>query len=391
MKKRTIVHVNAIYLKLTFIYFFIKNLKLNNHYFLTREIKKGALDKFPFERVVKTSDLFYPFWLFNKFLNVKFDFMFMRNPLAQITAIKKIGRIDLLHAHFGTEGYYTLPLARYFKVPLIVTFYGYDMSMIPKKQAWKNRYRELFDKVSIICVEGEYMKRKMIELGCIEDKLFVCRLAIPLSEIKFSYRPEFITSLNVLMCANFVEKKGYFDTLDTIKKLKDDGIKVNCEIIGDGQLIRKIKERIDHLQISDEVKLLGRKNSLEIYEISEKHHVFFHPSKFGPDGDSEGGAPTIISEMQALGLPVISTTHADIPNNIPVENHMLAEEGNIEQLVEIFKNFIACKQNWNKIADLGRKFVEEKHDAVAIGMRLEQLYETVIKSSEAERLVNTLN
>ena len=382
MKKHTIIHINAIYLRLTFIYFFLKNLKINNHYFLAREIKKGALEKFPFERVIETSKLFYPFWFINKVLNVKFDFMITIFPAAQILAIKNIGNIDLIHAHFGTEGYYTLPLANYFKVPLVVTFYGYDMSQIPKKYIWKRRYRKLFNKVSIICIEGEYMKKKMVEMGCEEDKLFVCRLAIPTRQIKFSYRPESMTTLNILMCANFVEKKGYFDALDTIKKLKDDGIKINCEIIGDGHLQKAIDKKILLLHLSDEVKLLGRKNSEEIYEISEKHHVFFHPSKFGPDDDSEGGAPTIISEMQALGLPIISTTHADIPNNIPKENHLLAEEGNIEQMVEIFKHFINKQEDWNKISDLGRKFVEENHDANSIGDRLEHLYDRLINSSK---------
>jgi colanic acid/amylovoran biosynthesis glycosyltransferase len=382
MKKHTIVHLNAIYLKLTFIYFFIKNLRVNNHYFLAREIKKGALEKFPFERVIEPSLIFYPLWLLNKVLYLKFNFMLTGFPLAQISAIRKIGKIDLLHAHFGTEGYSALPLAKYLKVPLVVTFYGYDMSQIPKKKAWKRRYKKLFEKVSVICVEGEYMKSKMLELGCDGNKLFVCRLAIPTEQIKFSLRPEYATVLNILMCANFVEKKGYFDALDTIKKLKDTGINVNCEIIGDGPLQEQIVEKIQHLNLYEEVKLLGRKNSQEIYEISEKHHVFFHPSKFGPDGDSEGGAPTIISEMQALGLPVISTTHADIPNNIPVENHFLANEGDIDQMVEKFKQFIQSKGNWNRISDLGRKFVEENHDASSIGNKLEQLYDNLINSSE---------
>lgn len=385
MKKYSIIHVNAIYLKLTFIYFFITNLKINKHYFLAREIKKGALEKFPFERVIETPKIFYPFWFVNKVLNVKFDFMITLFPLAQIIAARKIGKVDLIHAHFGTEGYYTISLAKYFKAPLVVTFYGYDMSQVPKKHIWKSRYKKLFDKVSVICVEGEYMKERIIELGCDKNKLFVSRIAIPLSQIQFSYRPEFETDLNILMCANFVEKKGFFDALETIKKLKDIGIKIHCEIIGDGYLKTMIEKKIIQLNVSDEVKLLGRKNTLEIYEISRKHHLFFHPSKFGPDGDSEGGAPTIISEMQALGLPIIATFHADIPNNIPGENHFLAQEGNIDQLVEVFNKLISNRENWNKISEIGRKFVEDNHDAVSLGNRMEQLYSDLINRQNVNR------
>jgi len=222
------------------------------------------------------------------------------------------------------------------------------------------------------------MKTKMIELGCAEDKVHVLRLAIPTEKIKFSYRPHYENSLNVLMCASFVEKKGYFDAIETIKRLKDEGININCEIIGDGSLKNQIEERINFLNLSDVVKLLGRKNSQEIYDISKKHHVFFHPSKFASDGGSEGGAPTIISEMQALGLPIISTDHADIPNIIPNENKFLAMEGNVDQLVDCFKRLIAVKSSWERISVSGRKFVEENHNADLIGNKMEQIYDDTI-------------
>jgi len=147
MKKNTIVHLYSIYLKLPFIYFLINSLKKNNYYFLVREIKKGELEKFPYDKVIQTNKIFYPFWLINKILSVKFNFMIGRFPIDQICKIRKLGKIDLLHAHFGFEGYYALGLAKYFKVPLIVTFYGFDMSDLPKKQGWKKdtkNYSERF-------------------------------------------------------------------------------------------------------------------------------------------------------------------------------------------------------------------------------------------------------
>ena len=34
-------------------------------------------------------------------------------------------------------------------------------------------------------------------------------------------------------------------------------------------------------------------------------------------GDAEGGAPTILLEAQAIGTPVVTTRHADIPHVVP--------------------------------------------------------------------------
>ncbi len=45
--------------------------------------------------------------------------------------------------------------------------------------------------------------------------------------------------------------------------------------------------------------------------------MLIHPSVTATDGDSEGGAPTILLEAQAIGTPVVTTRHADIPHVVP--------------------------------------------------------------------------
>ena len=41
------------------------------------------------------------------------------------------------------------------------------------------------------------------------------------------------------------------------------------------------------------------------------------PSVTAADGDSEGGAPTTPLEAQAIGTPIVTTRHADIPHVVP--------------------------------------------------------------------------
>ena len=40
-------------------------------------------------------------------------------------------RPDLIHAHFGVEGVYALPLAARLGVPLVTTFHGFDATLGP--------------------------------------------------------------------------------------------------------------------------------------------------------------------------------------------------------------------------------------------------------------------
>src|SRR5919202_177994 len=39
-------------------------------------------------------------------------------------------RFDLVHAHFGTGACYAVPYARRYRLPLVVTFHGYDVPLL---------------------------------------------------------------------------------------------------------------------------------------------------------------------------------------------------------------------------------------------------------------------
>jgi glycosyltransferase involved in cell wall biosynthesis len=80
--------------------------------------------------------------------------------------------------------------------------------------------------------------------------------------------------------------------------------------------------------------------------------------------------------MQALGLPIVSTTHADIPNIIPRGNHFLAPEGDVNLLVRQFMRLLDEKDTWNKMSKRGRIFVEENHSNVVCAKKLEAFYES---------------
>ena len=60
--------------------------------------------------------------------------------------ILRFNRAKLLHAHFGPTGYGLLEIKERLGLPLITTFYGYDMSRLPSKIEWREKYQELFEK-----------------------------------------------------------------------------------------------------------------------------------------------------------------------------------------------------------------------------------------------------
>lgn len=50
-----------------------------------------------------------------------------------------------IHAHFAYMGWDFIRVAKMLKIPLVVSFYGYDYDYLPNAQPkWKRRYRKLF-------------------------------------------------------------------------------------------------------------------------------------------------------------------------------------------------------------------------------------------------------
>lgn len=373
-----IIHLRDQYLRVSFIYFLLKGFRHFEHIIVCREIKSFDLKIYPYANIQKTSVFFRPFWVLCKVMITFFKVVrhLPNDWYAYYFLLRKYKDIAVLHAHMGPQGYYAIPLAQKLNKPLFVTFYGMDMSATPNKKGWKKRYSELFDKASIITVEGKYMKSRMVELGCPEQKIVISKIGIPIENIHFSYRPEYEQEegLRIFMCATFVPKKGYLDALEMMNRLARTNFKFKCDIVGDGPLKEQIEQKIVQYGLQNKVFLHGRRTLPEIYTLASQAHVFFHPSRIAADGDTEGGAPTIIIEMQALGLPVIATKHADIPNIIPEENYFLADEGDVNQLVELFYSFVERKDEWNVISRRGRTFVENEHSNVLTAQRLEQVY-----------------
>lgn len=375
-----IVHLRDQYIGVSFVYFLLKGFNRFEHFIACRETIKRDLILYPFSNILITSNYFLPFYILDKIFTVifKLKVRLINDWQSYYFLINKI-KFDVIHAHMGMQGYYAIELSKKLNVPLVVTFYGSDMSDVALIPGWKFRYILLFEHVSVVIVEGKHMANEMVKLGCPSEKIRVVRIGIPLENITFNTRNSFFhgDTLKVLMCSNFYPKKGFFTALKTFKKLVNNSVKLDVVIIGEGPLKNEISSMITDFELIEVVKLVGTKSLKEIYKISKEFHLFFHPSETASDGGSEGGAPTIILEMQALGLPIISTYHADIPNIIPELNHFLAKERDVDGLVNQF-NLLIEMPNWDNISRRGREFVINEHSNKVCSSLVEDIYYSLV-------------
>lgn len=301
----------------------------------------------------------------------------------------KTTKCALLHSHFGSMGWYNLGIAHKLGVKHLVSFYGFDLSFLPRYEPiWSDRFNNLFAGVDGVLCEGRHMLEKLVRMGCSREKIFLHRLGIEVDNIQFIPRKiKKDETVKFLMAASFVEKKGIPYALEALGRMKDYLGKFHITIIGDArpQSVRSLaeKDRIMHVirayNLERHIRLLGFKTHDSLMEEAYRHHIFISPSVTASDGDTEGGAPVGIIEMAATGMPVITTTHCDIPGTLGELNRsMLSEEGDVEGLMEQVENLLAVKA-WDDLGWQNRIHIEKEFSAVEQGNKLARIYSSFLR------------
>ena len=279
----------------------------------------------------------------------------------------------LLHAHFGWSGPTTLSAARQLGLPLVTTFYGRDLAH--RKRRWQRHeaYGELFSGGTLFVCEGPVMVEHLAGLGCPREKIRVVRVGIDLADFPFE-PPLRNGSLIIVQAARLVEKKGVDLSIRAFARARREIGPAELWIVGDGELRHELESLAASLDVADAVRFLGELSHAEYRDVLGRAHIGIQPSRTASDGDTEGGAPTVLLEMQASGMPVVATRHADIPFIVAAGDCVVAEEdvdGLADTLVRLARSSDA---DWRARSEAGRRAVESKHDAAVIARAIEGLY-----------------
>ena len=263
---------------------------------------------------------------------------------------------------------------------MVTTFYGADMSAMARNARWRKDYACLFDQGELFLVEGSHMQNQLIALGCSSAKSSIQRIGVDLQRFIFREAPPVEDHVRILMCGSFREKKGHEYGIKAFARIRAEFSKARLRIIGDGPLRPGIISLINSLglRLGEDVVLLGYLNYSAYMAEAAGTHLFMAPSVTASNGDSEGGAPTVLLEMQAMGLPVLSTHHADIPEVVANgESGYLVPEPDEVALSEKLMELLVYPQNWNEMGRAGRAHIERRHDIVKLAAQLEDRYDMV--------------
>lgn len=342
------------------------------HHVFAQNIQNAEM--FPVEHLHTYKDLKSLKWLYNKLFYKCFNYY----PY-YISLGRKI-KADVIHAHFGNIGYKTIKLKERLNIPLIVTFYGYDISELARKKKYQERYKILFKKADLFLLEGNHMASELEKLGCPREKIKVFHLGTNVAGIEFRERAiKKGDPINLLFVATLTEKKGCEYLIRAYAKVVNENPNLKLKIIGQGALKTQLLDLAKKLSVYDKITFENYIPYSQFIEELYNADIFISPSVTAANGNTEGGAPVSLIDAQAAGLAIISSFHADIPEVIiNGQTGLLASERDTDKIAEHILYFANNPEKIATFGRCGRKHVEEEYNITYQGEKLSKIYTETI-------------
>lgn len=239
--------------------------------------------------------------------------------------------VAAVQVHFGPNFNTLAPLfAAYPELFVLVSFHGYDGSATLKIQG-PGVYAGLFARADRITTPSQYMKDTLTQYGCPPDKIVLHHYGKNTQTFAPPLRKQQRRPVRVLTVARFVEKKGLQYSLAAFAKAQA-GLDAEYRLVGYGALEQELRTLAQELGVADKVVFLGQLTNDGVRQEMAEADIFALTSVTAANGDQEG-VPVSLIEAQALGLPVVSSRHAGIPELVVHgETGFLAGERNVDEI-----------------------------------------------------------
>ncbi|MEU4691541.1 glycosyltransferase [Actinoplanes sp. NPDC023714] len=283
-------------------------------------------------------------------------------------------RPDLVHAHFGGDGWLVSRAAARLGVPLVVTTHGHDVTRQPASPGlhglrYRRNLRAVFRRAALIIAVSEVIRSRAVARGADPSRVRVHYTGVPVPPAP----PVAAKRWDVVFVGRFVAKKGVDDLLTALAGLHSP--RPRALFIGDGPLEPAMRARAGELRL--DATFLGSQPPAVVQRHLTESRMLVAPSKTAPDGDTEG-LPTTILEAAALGLPVVATRHSGIPEAVvDSSTGLLCPESDPPALAAAIQRLLHDAPLRHRLGAQGHRHTLAEFNLHTQTKKLESLYDEV--------------
>jgi len=216
-------------------------------------------------------------------------------------------------------------------------------------------------------------------LGCPESKAVVIRLGVDCSNVSpVSWEKRLQKEPSVIFLGRLTEKKNPIALIHAFALVRKSVPNAKLTIIGDGPLREKVEKRIESLGLQTAVTMFGALDQVAAWNKMRNHWIYAQHSVSSVSGDQEGFALSL-AESAAHELPVVSTWHNGIPENvIHGKTGFLVREFDFEKMAERIVELMLDPKLMKAMGKAGRKNVSKKFKN---DRRYSEIREVVVSAS----------
>jgi colanic acid/amylovoran biosynthesis glycosyltransferase len=288
---------------------------------------------------------------------------------------------DIVHIQFGTYKYPfdIMKAAGLFKGKLVTTFHGFDAHFTQENKAQQEGfYSELFASGDAFTVNSGYLKEKILELGCPEQK--VTLIPIPVDTDYFRPAPSNSEAIRLLSVGRLTELKGHSYGIKAVHALMDKGYELRYDIVGQGEEKENLEKLIADLGLGHSVKLHDKRTQAEILNLMQDSDIYLMTSIVDRSGRGEAQG-LVTGEAQACGLPVVGFKSGGVPSTLADgRTGFLVPEKDVVAMAERLAFLIDHPEERGQMGIEARKFVEQEFSLEVISWKWSELYAQVLAS-----------
>lgn len=263
-----------------------------------------------------------------------------------------------VHVHFANRAAHTAMFLKEISgIPFSVTAHGQDFM---KDLGSDDLLREICAAAEFVAAETDY-SRQLLCQRCPDSAAKIHRIYNGIDLERFP-APALATMNHVphiISIGRLVEFKGFEHLIDACAELARRGFDLSCDIIGDGPLRDRLRLKVDSLNLSSRINLLGSLSQGAVQEKLQTADIFALASVTDAEGASDV-FPTVIVEAMASARPVVSTRLAGIPELVTDgETGLLVSPADTSALTEALQKLLCDRELRVRYGCAGRARIEQ--------------------------------
>lgn len=255
-------------------------------------------------------------------LNVKYLKILPLAILAMGTCLKR--RPDLLLLmKCNHEGIVGALMNRMLGIPYVVVAYGSEVLAFGETRRFGRFMKSLYLNAERVLVDSAFAAGLVADCGVLPEKIVVVHPGLDFVPDAVPHRGE-VAALKhrldlegkrvMLTVSRIVKRKGHDKAAEALAVLKEDYPDLIWVVAGDGPDRGYVEDLVGSLDLSDRVRMIGRRPAAEIDLLYRVADVFVMPSR--REGIDVEGFGIAFVEAALRRLPVVAGRHGGVPEAV---------------------------------------------------------------------------